>query len=336
MCERAHQVHMMKLSLGYTHLLVASLSLAACAGETLEGTTNDDDSSVSLDSEQTGEGDPEVLAQQNPLDGVRKAIEDAVKAWEAARAGRAPSIPGTPAPTNPTTPPAPTTPAEPGEAPVAGPTETPGGDGPVAAPGAIQGRGGVVNATIVVKGGTTFDGKGLRYTAGSALGNGSQDEGQKPVFKLENGARIVNVRLGAPAADGIHTYGNVTLENIVWEDIGEDAMTIKESGTVVLKGGSAKNGDDKVFQINAASTFRVSNFTADKAGKFIRQNGDTTFKVQVFIENCTITNMKESIFRTDSKTSTVSMINTRYSGIGKQLFMGVSPGNITQRGNSGS
>lgn len=330
MCERAHQVHMMKLSLGYTHLLVASLSLAACAGESLEGTTTDDESSVSLDSEQTGEDDPEVLAQQNPLDDIRKAIEDAIKAWEAARAGRGPSIP---TPPNPGTP---TTPSDPGETPpTGGPTETPGEGGPVAAPGAIQGRGGVVNATIVVKGGTTFDGKNLRYTAGSALGNGSQDEGQKPVFKLENGARLVNVRLGAPAADGIHTYGNVTLENIIWEDIGEDAMTIKESGTVVLKGGSAKNGDDKVFQINAASTFRVSNFKADKAGKFIRQNGGTTFKVQVFIENCEITNMKESIFRTDSKTSTVSMINTRYSGIGKELFMGVSPGNITQRGNSG-
>jgi len=140
--------------------------------------------------------------------------------------------------------------------------------------------------------------------------------------------------LGSPAADGIHTYGNVTLENIVWEDIGEDALTIKESGTVVLNGGSARNGDDKVFQINAASTFRVSNFTARGAGKFIRQNGDTTFKVQVFIDRCDISQMKEAIFRTDSSSSTVSMTNTRYSEIGKSLFVGVSAGNITQSGNT--
>ncbi len=56
------------------------------------------------------------------------------------------------------------------------------------------------------------------------------------MFRLEDGARLINVVLGSPAADGIHTYGDVTLENIVLEDIGEDALTIKESGTVVLKG----------------------------------------------------------------------------------------------------
>lgn len=111
-------------------------------------------------------------------------------------------------------------------------------------------------------------------------------------------------------------------------------MTIKESGTVVLNGGSAKNGDDKVFQINTASTFRVSNFKAQNAGKFIRQNGDTTFKVQVFIDKCDISAMDEAIFRTDSSTSTVSMTNTRYLDIGDALFVGVASGNITQSGNT--
>jgi pectate lyase C len=196
------------------------------------------------------------------------------------------------------------------------------------------GVGGVVNQTIVVAAGQTFDGGGKRYTAGSALGDGSQDEDQKPIFKLEDGATLTNVVLGSPAADGIHCYGDVTLRNIVWEDIGEDAMTIKASGTVVLDGGSASNGSDKVFQINAASTFRVSNFKASKAGKFIRQNGDTTFKVSVFIDKCDISNMDEAIFRTDSSTSTVEMTNTRYSNIGDQLFIGVSAGNIKQSNNT--
>ena len=200
---------------------------------------------------------------------------------------------------------------------------------------AVQpGQGGVINETIVVKKGQTWDGKGKRYTAGKALGDGSQKEGQKPVFKLEDGAKLVNVVLGNPAADGVHTYGNVQLTNIVWEDIGEDAMTIKESGNVTLDGGSATNGDDKVFQINAASTFRVSNFKASKAGKFIRQNGDTTFKVQVFIDKCDISNMKESIFRTDSKTSTVRMTNTRYSKIGKQPFLVPNRSQVSESNNT--
>jgi hypothetical protein len=194
---------------------------------------------------------------------------------------------------------------------------------------------GTVSSTIVVKNGQTYDGQCKRFRADpDKLGDGSQAEGQKPVFIVENGGKLINVVLGAPAADGIHTEGSVTLENITWEDIGEDAMTIKEGGTVILNGGSAKNGDDKVFQINAASTFRVSNFKAQNAGKFIRQNGGTTFKTQVYIDKCDISDMDEAVFRTDSSTSTVSFTNSRYHNIGDSLFIGVSSGNITQSNNT--
>lgn len=192
----------------------------------------------------------------------------------------------------------------------------------------------VVTETIVVRSGETFDGSGKRFIAGPALGDGSQDEDQKPVFKLENGAKLTNVTLGSPAADGIHTHGNVQLENIVWQDIGEDALTIKESGTVELRGGSARDGEDKVFQINAASVFRVSDFTAVNAGKFIRQNGGTKFKVEVYIDRCDISRMDEAIFRTDSSTSTVALTNTRYSQIGDSLFIGLTPERITEMNNT--
>jgi pectate lyase C len=209
-----------------------------------------------------------------------------------------------------------------------------GGSGGSGAGGAPSGNPTVVNATIIVRSGETFDGRGQRYVAGSALGDGSQSESQKPVFRLENGARLRNVVLGAPAADGVHCYGDVALENITWEDVGEDAMTIKASGSVVLDGGSASKADDKIFQINAASTFRVSNFRAWEGGKFIRQNGGTTFRTDVFIDRCDISNMDEAIFRTDSSVSTVSMTNTRYSKIGDELFMGVNPRNITLANNT--
>jgi len=193
----------------------------------------------------------------------------------------------------------------------------------------------VVSSTITVKNGQTYDGMCRRYRADpDKLGDGGQGEGQLPVFVLENGARLINVVLGAPAADGIHTEGNVTLENITWEDIGEDALAIKGSGTVVLNGGSAKNGADKVFQINAASTFRVSNFKASNAGKFIRQNGGSSFKTAIFIDQCDIANMSESIARTDSSTSTVSLTNSRYHAIGDALFIGFQSGNITQSNNT--
>lgn len=177
-----------------------------------------------------------------------------------------------------------------------------------------------VHSTIVVGPGQVFDGQGRVYIAGPSLGDGSQSENQKPVFRLENGSTLKNVVIGIPAADGIHTYGNVTLNNIVWLDVGEDALTIKSSGTVTLNGGAAYHAADKVFQINAASTFNLSNFVAIDGGKLIRQNGGTTFQVNVFIDRCHIRDMKEAIFRTDSSSSNVTMTNTRYWNVGVKWY----------------
>ena len=194
--------------------------------------------------------------------------------------------------------------------------------------------GGTINATIVVKKGQTFDGRNAVFRAGKSLGDGSQSESQKPIFKLEDGARLLNVRIGNPGADGIHTHGNVQLQNIVWEDIGEDALTVKDKGNVTINGGSASKGEDKVFQINAETTFRVSNFKANGAGKFIRQNGGKKFPITVFIDRCDISNMKEAIFRSDSSSAKVTMTNTRYSNIGKELFIVPNMSQVKQSGNS--
>ncbi|QGH35520.1 pectate lyase [Gracilibacillus salitolerans] len=188
-----------------------------------------------------------------------------------------------------------------------------------------------VNETIVVSAGETFDGQGRRYVANpDTLGDGSQSENQQSVFRLEDGATLKNVVLGHPAADGVHTYGDVLVENVVWEDIGEDALTIKDEGHVTIRGGLAQNGDDKVFQVNAPSTFEIINFTARNAGKLIRQNGGTTFKTSIFIEGSVITDMNEAIFRTDSSSSEVTMTNTRYSDVGTKWY---NVQNITESNN---
>jgi pectate lyase C len=205
-----------------------------------------------------------------------------------------------------------------------GTTSTPPNIGPAAC-GCTQSSGEYsgnnIKSTIVVDAGENYDGgcKTFRADPGT-LGDGSQDEGQSPVFRV-NGGTLSNVILGASAADGIHIYGNTTLKNIHWLDIGEDAMTIKETATLTLDCGSSNQGDDKTFQVNAASTVTIKNFTAKNAGKFMRQNGDTTFKMTAIIDHCDISGMDECIFRTDSTTSTVTLSNTRYSNIGDSLFI---------------
>ncbi|KAH7721034.1 pectate lyase [Aphelenchoides avenae] len=131
-----------------------------------------------------------------------------------------------------------------------------------------------VPSPITVKKGEPFDGKGVRHTAGFA--DGSQDEKQPPIFSLEDGAVIRNVVLGAPAADGIHCNGSCTIENVWWEDVGEDAATFlgKAGATYTINGGGAKKADDKVFQHNGGGTLTIKNFQAEDIGKLYRSCGN--------------------------------------------------------------
>lgn len=172
-----------------------------------------------------------------------------------------------------------------------------------------------VSSTIRVTSGV-YDGGCKVFNATSALGDGSQSEGQSPVFRVENGATLKNVIFGNNAADGIHFYNGGNIDNIRWTNVGEDAMTIKSSGTVNVKNISGFAGSDKFIQVNAASTLNVSNCVVDSMGKFLRQNGGTTFKVAVSVDRCQISNMGEGIFRTDSSTSTAKITNSRLRNAG--------------------
>jgi pectate lyase C len=172
-----------------------------------------------------------------------------------------------------------------------------------------------VNETIRVTSGS-FDGGCRRFNAGSALGDGSQDEGQDPVFRVENGATLRNVVIGTNGADGIHTYNGAVLDNIYWMNVGEDAMTIKSSGTTTVRNIEGYDADDKFFQINAASTLNVTNCIIHRAGKVLRQNGGTTFRIDVTMNSCDINTMDEGVFRTDSSSSTARLTNSRLHDAG--------------------
>lgn len=170
-----------------------------------------------------------------------------------------------------------------------------------------------VTTTIKVTSGT-YDGKNNTYVS-KGLGDGGQGESQKPLFRVENGATLINVILGAPAADGIHFYNGANLRNVRWNDVGEDASTVKSSGNVTIDGGYANSATDKVMQINAATTYRISNFTASNFGCFLRQNGGTGFKITVYATNITLNNGSYG-FRTDSTSSIFYHRNVRFNSVG--------------------
>lgn len=174
-----------------------------------------------------------------------------------------------------------------------------------------------ITSTITVKSGQTYDGKGVTIVA-KGMGDGGQGEGQKPIFKLEKGASLKNVVIAAPGCDGIHVYGNNTIQNVTWEDVGEDAMTVKgstssDNGTVTVKDCKASYAYDKLFQVNAICTLKCINVTAYDIGKFIRQNGGKTFKTTWYLDSCTINKVKDSIARSDSKNCKVYYRNLKVS-----------------------
>lgn len=114
----------------------------------------------------------------------------------------------------------------------------------------------------------------------------ADSESQPPVLTLIN-ATVKNLRIAKNGgSDGIHcTAGNCTLENVVWEDICEDAASHKsDGGTLTVIGGSAYNDTtgpggkpDKVFQHNSknSTTLLTGGFTLlGQHGKLWRSCGD--------------------------------------------------------------
>ena len=126
---------------------------------------------------------------------------------------------------------------------------------------------------------------------------------------LPNGGTIRNVIIGNPAADGIHCEASCTLENVWWEDVGEDAATFKPgsaSAVMTVRGGGALHAADKVFQHNGVGgTFVIDGFQVEDFGKLYRSCGNCKSaqgRRTVIIRNITAT----------YKGSVIAGINTNY------------------------
>jgi pectate lyase C len=163
-----------------------------------------------------------------------------------------------------------------------------------------------ITSTITIAAGATYNGNGNTIKA-VGMGDGSQSENQKPFFKLNANSWLKNVKLAAPGVDGCHFYGNGTMNEVTWQDIGEDAFTVKSGGNCWVSGGAAYNGADKCGQCNAASWLTLYYFTSDNVLKVIRQNGGTTYKCQFYYDHSNHNTTKEAIGRTDSSTTTFGM-----------------------------
>jgi hypothetical protein len=147
-------------------------------------------------------------------------------------------------------------------------------------------------STISVSG--TRDYGYARYYGTGDLGTDGQSEDQGPIFDLAPGATLKNVIIGSPAADGVHCEGSCTLQNVWWEDVGEDAATSRGTSptqVMTIDGGGARHAADKVFQHDGAGTFVIQNFCVEDFGKLYRSCGNckTQYARHAIIRNVSVT-----------------------------------------------
>jgi hypothetical protein len=210
---------------------------------------------------------------------------------------------------------------------------------------ATSGTGGArkIRKPIVVPANVIYDGKGERLTADARAmacdtSDGEQDEGQKPLFVLAPGAQLKNVTIAYPGCEGVHMLGDNVLENIVWEDVGEDAASVRSyfpGGAITIRDSKAYKAVDKVFQFNAPCDVRIERFVGDDIGKLVRQNGGTEFDLSVDLNNVSVTGVVSAVVQSDSPRCFVRHHDLDYTFTGSgdhsgRVFRGIPPRNVTE------
>ncbi|TYZ67624.1 hypothetical protein PybrP1_010002 [[Pythium] brassicae (nom. inval.)] len=155
---------------------------------------------------------------------------------------------------------------------------------------------------FVVKAGKPFDGGMKTYERSNVQCTGDDETGSaSAVFLVEPGAILKNVIIGKNQAEGVHCEdGGCTIENVWWDDVCEDALSIKGgSASSVSKviGGGARFANDKVIQHNGYGTVTIDGFYVQDFGKLYRACGDCDSRIQrkVTVSNVYAVNPKTGI-----------------------------------------
>ena len=185
-----------------------------------------------------------------------------------------------------------------------------------------------VDKPIIVYAGQPFDGKGATFVPSDKMSHGSQSEHQEPVFVVENGGILKNVRLSG--ADGVHFLGHGKMANCINTDVGEDAVTIDgpvnrahdaqlagcspvglpHRATVEIDHCTFNHAQDKVFQDNAPANVILNDVHVNGAHTVFRTiGGNKNVNSHVSIKNSVFKGVEEVIFRTDAPGAHVTFSN---------------------------
>ncbi|KAF9448423.1 polysaccharide lyase family 3 protein [Macrolepiota fuliginosa MF-IS2] len=168
----------------------------------------------------------------------------------------------------------------------------------------------------------SFDGKMVKYDRAGSSGDcqGQTETGEADaVFILQSGASISNVIIGANQAEGIHCRGPCTVTNVWWEDVCEDAITMKQTGAgdvSTINGGGAFHAEDKIVQHNGAGRIVINNFFASDFGKLYRACGNcaTSYERHVTVNNVCLKSGSEAVGINSNWGDTATLSNIKTSG----------------------
>ncbi|KIO25691.1 polysaccharide lyase family 3 protein, partial [Tulasnella calospora MUT 4182] len=190
----------------------------------------------------------------------------------------------------------------------------------------------------------TFDGGMYRYDRAGSDGEcqGQTETGEsEAVFILEAGATIQNVIIGADQAEGIHCRGPCTVINVWWEDVCEDAITLKQTGATDVSyiiGGGAFHAEDKIVQHNGAGTVSISKFYANDFGKLYRSCGNcsTSYERHVIIDSVALIAGSSGVGVNSNFGDTATLTNVCTSGKPTATnvccyYEGTTPGNEPEK-----
>ncbi|KAJ7599111.1 pectate lyase C, partial [Mycena floridula] len=136
-----------------------------------------------------------------------------------------------------------------------------------------------LSAPINVAAGTTFMPPTLytRYDRGAGACNGQAEGGDSDaVFLIQEGGTLSHVVIGANQAEGVHCIGSCTLDHVYFEDVCEDAITLKQlaSGISRINYGGVRDIPHKVVQHNGGGTVIINSFYVEDFGKLYRSCGN--------------------------------------------------------------
>lgn len=124
---------------------------------------------------------------------------------------------------------------------------------------------------------TNYDGKGALHEGNLEDCSAGDQDSNDPILDVADGGSVKNVIFGKRVGDGIHCNGSCTIENVWFQYVCDDAITmLGGSGkTMTIRDSGFKNARDKTIQHNGTgSTVVIDNVYVETAGKLYRSCGD--------------------------------------------------------------